>query len=135
MTARALAILPFLLPAACTHKREATPRPQVQLPPVPQFASRGAAGPQQTYRGRFSIGFERSSFEGCWLEQGRYWGTFDTPPAGSGGVATYEIEFRGRRTDMIVPPGAQVMPHGFGHMGLSLCQYELIELVSKRRVE
>jgi hypothetical protein len=135
VTRRALAVLAFLLPAACTHMRPQAARPQVQAPPVPQFASRGAPGPQQTFRGRFSIGFERSTFDGCWLDQRRYWGTFETPPAGSGGVAVYEIEFVGRRTDMIVPPGAELRFQGFGHMGLYRCEYELIELISKQRVE
>lgn len=136
MTLRVLPLLAFGLAAAgCQHDRQETPEPRVQAPPVPVFASRGAPGPQQTFRGRFSIGFERSTFDGCWLDQGRYWGTFETPPAGSGGAATYEIEFVGRRSDMIVPPGAQIRFQGFGHVGMYRCQYELVELISKRRVD
>lgn len=106
-------------------------------PPVPDSAAApAAAAGLQTYRGRFSIGFERSVFEGCWLDQGRYWGSFEAPPMGSGGSATYQIEFTGTYSKAIAIPGLpQVQQPGFGHLGLYDCEYKIVELLSSRRID
>ena len=106
-----------------------------EIVPTPPLvtAMPGPTGEARTYSGRFSLGFEQSSFDGCWLDLGRYHESFEAPPWGSGGTAEYEISFIGRRTDMIVPPGEELRS-GFGHLGLSRCKYEIEQLLASRRL-
>lgn len=94
-------------------------------------ARREAAG-LSTFRGRFRFGFEVATFEGCWIDLKKHWGQFEAPPAGSGGVYEYQIEFVGRRSE--APEGAEAEGRGFGHVGRYRCSYEIEELLSSRRV-
>lgn len=94
----------------------------------------GPRGEPRTYNGRYSVGFERSNFDGCWLEVGPFRDSFEVPPMHTGANAVYEISFIGRRTDMVVPPGTE-MRGGFGHMRTYACQYEIEQLLSSQRLE
>jgi hypothetical protein len=129
---RRAAACSLALLAAC--QGVADDQAHVAYAPPPDMAMPGPRGEAKTYSGRLSIGFERSNFEGCWLNLGSYWETLEVPPMHTGAAALYEISFIGRRTDMVVPPGAE-MRNGFGHMGSYACQYDIEELLSSRRVQ
>jgi len=135
---RVLALLPLASLAACQTYQPAPAAvargTTVQPEPVQTVASTPS---QQTYRGRFSYGVERSDFDGCWLDPGQFRDRFEAAGTWQSGVpAIYEIEFVGTRRDSGRPPGfPEQGGGGYGHMGFYNCEFEMKELISSRRVQ
>ena len=110
----------------------------VTAPPAPVFPSQGEFGPERSFTGHLRLGFERQSFDECWLDfRGsamRDLGRLAPSPALADQTAPYgaEVTLTGRRRDMINAAGNDFMGQGFGHLGMYPCLIEATAITAAR---
>lgn len=123
----AAALLPFLLLAGC-----ATP------PQPPQLPQQGPFGPESSFTGVLALGFERQSFNNCWLELR---GTAQADlarlapsPALADERAAYaaDVTLTGRRRELLNPEARDASGQGFGHLGMYPCLIEATRITAAR---
>jgi hypothetical protein len=118
-------LLPILLTAGC-----ATP------PPAPVVPSQGEFGAERSFTGTLRLGFERQSFNQCWLDlAGSAWSDLARlapSPALADQMAAYsaEVTLVGRRRDMINATGDNFGGQGFGHLGMYPCLVEAVRIIA-----
>ena len=124
------------LPAACAPAPAPAPAP----PPPPAYVEphQSAFGPEQTMTGTLVLGFERQSFDYCWLD---FTGTamadlarLAPSPALHSQSARYsaEVTLVGREQHMIAAPGNPPPPIGFGHLRQYPCLIEARQIIAAR---
>jgi hypothetical protein len=120
-------VLPILLTTGC-----ATP------PAAPVFPSQGAFGAERSFTGIVRFGFERMSFDECWLD---FRGSalsdlarLAPSPALADQMAAYsaDVTLTGRRRDMVNVTGNNFMGQGFGHLGMYPCLIEAVRITAAR---
>lgn len=120
-------LLPILLMAGCA----APPRP-------PLFPSQGPFGAERSFTGVLRLGFERMSFDECWLDpKGSAFADLARlapSPALADQRAYYsaDVTLTGRRRDMINVTGNDFMGQGFGHLGMYPCLIEAVRITAAR---
>jgi hypothetical protein len=96
----------------------------------PQPAHQGGFGREQTLSGTLRLGFERQSFNDCWLDfRGTAMadlGRLAPSPALNDEQAPYsaEVTLVGRRRDMVNMGQEGPSGQGFGHLGMYPCLVE-----------
>jgi hypothetical protein len=107
-------------------------------PQPPLMAQQGPFGAEQNFTGILALGFERQSFNNCWLD---LFGTAQTDlarlapsPALADQRAPYaaEVTLVGRRRDMLNVEGQDVGGQGFGHLGMYPCLIEATRITAAR---
>jgi hypothetical protein len=120
-------LLPILLMAGCT-----TP------PPAPVFPSQGPFGAEQSFTGVLRLGFERMSFDECWLDpKGSAFADLARlapSPALTDQRAFYsaDVTLTGRRRNMVDVTGDNYRGQGFGHLGMYPCLIEAVRITAAR---
>jgi hypothetical protein len=108
------------------------------VPPEPLFPAQGPFGPEQGFTGRLRLGFERQSFDECWLDfRGSAMadlGRLAPSPALADQTASYgaEVTLTGRRRIMVNVAGSDLMGQGFGHLGMYPCLIEATRITAAR---
>lgn len=101
-----------------------------ERPPVPVIGHPDIFYLAETrMRGALTLGFEVSSFDGCWLDMTRPAARRLhrlAPETEERGPHRFRVTMIGRRT----PPG---LDHRFGHLGGYPCQVEAVRFLSVRR--
>ena len=122
------------LPAACAPAPAPAPAP----PSAYVEPRQSAFGPEQTMTGTLVLGFERQSFNHCWLD---FTGTamadlgrLAPSPALHSQTAPYsaEVTLVGREQHMIAAPGNPPPPIGFGHLSQYPCLIEARRIIAAR---
>lgn len=127
MRINALFVASALLVAGCTT-----------VPPEPLFPSQGEFGPEQSFTGLLRLGFERQSFDECWLDfRGSAMadlGRLAPSPALADQMASYsaDVTLTGRRRAMVNVAGNDWMGQGFGHLGMYPCLIEATRITAAR---
>ena len=104
-------------------------------PPPPPYVQ-GAFGPVQNFTGIVRLGFERQSFNECWLDfhgsSMAELGRLAPSPALADPQASYAADatLTGRRRDMINVPGGDLMGRGYGHLGMYPCLIEATRITA-----
>jgi hypothetical protein len=119
-------LLPTLLTAGCA------------TPPAPLVPSQGAFGAERSFTGILRLGFERQSFDQCWLDM-RDSAFSDLArlapsPALADQTAAYsaDVTLIGRRRDMVNVTGNDLAGQGFGHLGMYPCLIEAVRIIAAR---
>ena len=96
----------------------------------------GAFGPEQRFTGIVRLGFERQSFNECWLDFGgssmAELARLAPSPAFMDPQASYAADATliGRRRDMLNVPGGDLMGRGYGHLGMYPCLIEATRVMA-----
>jgi hypothetical protein len=107
-------------------------------PAPPLMPEQGPLGSEQSFTGVLALGFERQSFNDCWLE---FRGSAQADlarlapsPALADEQAFYaaEVTLVGRRREMINVGSHDVRGQGFGHLGMYPCLIEASRIVAAR---
>lgn len=94
---------------------------------APDFPRQGEFGPEQSFTGDLRLGFERQSFDQCWLDLANTaWadlGRLAPSPALADQRAVYaaRVTLVGRRRNMINGDFEGTVGLGFGHLGMYPC--------------
>jgi hypothetical protein len=107
-------------------------------PPVPVLPSQGPFGPEQSFTGVLGLGFERQSFDGCWLsfKDSAFsdLARLAPSPALTDQTASYvaEVTLVGRRRDVLDATDGNLGEAGFGHLGMYPCLVEAARITAAR---
>ncbi len=106
--------------------------------PVPVFPSQGPFGPERSYTGVLGLGFERQSFDNCWLDfRGSSLADLEAlapSPALRDQHASYaaDVTLIGRRRDVVDAADGDAQGAGFGHLGMYSCLIEATRIIAAR---
>jgi hypothetical protein len=107
--------------------------------PEPAFPYQGGFGSEQTFTGELRLGFERQSFNECYLEfRGSAMadlGRLAPSPALNDQRAPYatQVTLVGRRRSLINMGQEGPSGQGFGHLGMYPCLIEASRITAARR--
>lgn len=108
-------------------------------PQPPLMPQQGPFGAEQSLTGVLALGFERQSFNDCWLE---FRGSAQADlsrlapsPALADPEAAYvaDVTLTGRRRVMINAAGHDVRGQSFGHLGMYPCLIEATRVTAARQ--
>ena len=107
-------------------------------PPQPRIPQQGPFGAEQSFTGILAFGFERQSFNNCWLElRGSAPADLERlapSPALADERAPYaaDVTLVGRRREVLNVDGQDVGGQGFGHLGMYPCLIEASQITAAR---